>query len=124
MTMTTQSGHNARTLASYVESLLDYPRWVIERDVDFSGCDYQGTFTASAECCTSCQFGTACRWLNLAQLPKSPDPPLPELVNALTTAVDYLQLTYSEGHERGCHCENCLWLRQVRRFLHSQNDLT
>ena len=124
MTMTTQTGRNARTLAGYVESLLDYPRWVIERDVDFSGCHYQGVYTASAERCTSCQFGTACRWLNLAQLPKPPDQPLPELMNALTTAVDYLQLTYSEDHERGCHSENCLWLRQVRRFLHSQNDLT
>ena len=122
MTMTTLTGRNARTLAGYVESLLDYPRWVIERDVDFSNCRYQGTYTASANRCTTCQFGSACQWLNLAQLPKSPDQPLPELMNALTTAADYLQATYSEGHERGCHCETCLWLRQVRRFLHSQHE--
>jgi len=36
MTMTTLTGRNARTLSGYVESLLDYPRWIIERDVDFS----------------------------------------------------------------------------------------
>jgi len=122
MTMTTLTGRNARTLSGYVEGLLDYPRWVIERDVDFSHCHYQGIYTASAERCRSCQFGAACRWLNLAQLPKSQDAPLPELMNALTTAADYLQATYSENHESGCHCENCLWLRQVRRFLRSQHD--
>jgi hypothetical protein len=122
MTMTTLTGRNARTLSGYVESLLDYPRWIIERDVDFSNCHYQGTYTESAERCTSCQFGVACRWLNVAQLPKSPKQPLPELMNALATAADYLQVTYSEDHESGCHCENCLWLRQVRRFLHSQDN--
>jgi len=31
MTMTTLTGRNARTLSGYVESLLDYPRWIIER---------------------------------------------------------------------------------------------
>jgi len=122
MTMTTLTGRNARTLSGYVESLLDYPRWVIERDVDFSACHYQGVYTASAKRCTSCQFGAACQWLNLAQLPKSSGPPLSELMNALMTAADYLQVTYSENHEHGCRCDNCLWLRQVRRFLHSQQD--
>lgn len=120
--MTTLTGRNARTLSGYVESLLDYPRWVIERDVDFSKCQYQGIYTASSDRCTTCQFGSACQWLNLAQLPTSPDQPLPELMNALTTAADYLQATYSEGHERGCHCETCSWLRQVRRFLHSRHE--
>jgi len=32
-------------------------------------------------------------------------------MNALATAADYLQVTYSKDHERGCRCENCLWLR-------------
>jgi len=93
-------------LSGYVESLLDYPRWVIERDVDFSACHYQGVYTASAKRCTTCQFGAACQWLNLAQLPKSSEPPLSELMNALVTAADYLQVTYSENHEHGCHCDN------------------
>ncbi len=115
----TLTGHSARTLSGYVESLLDYPRWVIERDVDFTECHYQGTYTASAERCTSCLFGEACRWLNLAHAPASIDEPLPELIAALKTAADYLQSNYSENHERGCTCETCLWLRQARRFLHS-----
>jgi hypothetical protein len=111
---------NTRTISGYVESLLEYPRWVIERDVDFSNCQYQGTFTASAKQCESCQFGDACRWLNLAELPATPDSPLAELLNALTAAAHYLQVTYSVSHERCCNCETCSWLRKVRRFLHTQ----
>lgn len=117
--MTTPTGRNARTLSGYAESLLDYPRWIIERDVDFTHCRYHGTYAASADRCTSCEFGEACRWLNLARIPASPDEPLAELIAALRTAADYLQANYSEDHERGCTCETCLWLRQARRFLHS-----
>ncbi len=118
--MTTLTGRNARTLSGYLDSLLDYPRWVIERDVDFTHCHYQGTYTASDPRCTTCQFGVACRWLNLSHSPAAADEPLPELLNALSTAADYLQVTYSEDHDRGCDCETCSWLRQARRFLHSQ----
>jgi hypothetical protein len=118
--MTTPTGRNARTLTSYVETLLDYPRWVIERDVDFSHCHYQGKYAAANNRCTTCPFGTACHWLNLAQSPTPPEDPLPELLQALRTAADYLQTAYSKDHERGCRCETCSWLRQVRRFLHSQ----
>jgi len=118
--MTTHTGRNARTLTSYVETLLDYPRWIIERDVDFTECQHQGNYTASAEVCTTCVFGEACHWLRLTREPASPDDPLPSLLNALATSADYLQANYSAGHPPGCSCENCLWLRQVRRFLHSQ----
>lgn len=118
--MTTLTGRNARTLSGYVDTLLNYPRWVIERDVDFTHCHYQGSYTASDARCTTCQFGAACRWLNLAHPHGQPDDPLPELLDALETAADYLQAAYSDDHERGCDCETCLWLRQVRRFLHSQ----
>ncbi len=118
----TPPGRNSRTLSGYVESLLDYPRWVIERDVDFSNCSYHGTFTASAEQCTSCQFGEACRWLSLGQLSATPDAPLAELLGALTTAADYLQVRYGDNHEDRCNCETCLWLRKVRRFLRTQRN--
>jgi hypothetical protein len=120
--MTTLSRRNARTLTGYVDSLLDYPRWVIERDVDFTDCHFQGTYTASDKRCAECLFGDACRWLHLSRAPASEDDPLPDLVKALATAADYLQATYSENHERGCDCETCLWLRQVHRFLHSQHS--
>jgi len=122
--MTTHTGRSARTLTGYVEILLDYPRWIIERDVDFTDCHHQGIYAASAEVCTTCVFGEACLWLRLTREPPSPDDPLSSLLNALTRAADYLQANYSAGHPRGCGCENCLWLRQVRRFLHSQEHKT
>ena len=34
--MTTLTGRNTRTIVGYVITLLDYPRWVIEREVDFT----------------------------------------------------------------------------------------
>lgn len=118
--MTSYTGRNARTLTGYVEALLDYPRWIIERDVDFTDCRHQGTYTETSGVCTRCPFGDACSWLRLARLPATPDDPLPGLVNALSTAAVYMQSHYRENHERACGCETCLWLRQVRRFLHSQ----
>jgi hypothetical protein len=118
--MTSVTGRNARTLTGYVETLLDYPRWIIERDVDFSHCRHQGAYTETSEVCTHCPFGDACSWLRLARAPATPDDPLPALVNALTRAADYMQGHYRANHERACSCETCLWLRQVRRFLHSQ----
>jgi len=118
--MTTLTRRNARTLTSYVDSLLDHPRWVIERDVDFTDCHFQGKYTASDQRCTTCLFGDACGWLQIARAPASEDDPLTDLVNALTTAASYLQANYCDKHEHGCNCETCLWLRQVHRFLRSQ----
>ena len=123
--MTTLTGRNARTLAGYVESLLEYPRWVIERDVDFTGCEFQGSFTSGAETCDSCQFGSACSWLSLSRTQAQqdglpPDDPLPDLLDALSIAADYLRQTHVENHPRGCSCKTCLWLRKAHQFLHSQ----
>ena len=118
----THTGRNTRTLTGYVESLLDYPRWIIERDVDFTDCHYQGIYTASAERCVNCRFGEACCWLNLTRTPIPKNDPIPDLVTALRVAANYLQVTYSENHERDCVCETCLWLRQARRFLRSQRQ--
>ncbi len=123
--MTMLSRRNARTLTGYVERLLDYPRWVIERDIDFTDCHFQGAYTASDKRCTTCLFGDACCWLKLSRAPASEDDdPLADLINALTTAASYLQATHSENHEKGCNCDTCLWLRQARRFLHSQHYST
>ena len=33
-----------RTLKVYVEDLLQYPRWIIEREVDFTRCQYDGHY--------------------------------------------------------------------------------
>lgn len=118
--MMTLTGRDARTLTGYVYNLLDYPRWLIERDVDFSNCHYHGSFTESAERCTTCRFGVACRWLGKSSAELTPNDPLPELMDALATAARYLKQTYCADHERGCDCETCAWLVEVRNFLRSQ----
>ena len=116
----TLTGRNARTLTGYVENLLEYPRWIIERDVDFTHCQFHGSFSATIETCTSCQFGDACCWLNLARSPEPQDDSLPDLLNALTEAAAYMQKFHADGHERACSCKACVWLRTARQFLHSQ----
>jgi hypothetical protein len=123
--MTTPTSRNTRTLTGYVESLLEYPRWVIERDVDFTHCQFQGNFSSGAETCDSCQFGRACCWLSLnrdqtQQEGLPPDDPLPDLLDALSIAADYLRQTHVESHRRGCTCKTCVWLQQAHQFLHSQ----
>ena len=113
------TGSNTRTIAGYVKVLLDYPRWVIEREVDFTHCRYDGSYESSDDGCTNCHFGTACRWLNMQQPAPTASDPLPELLNALDAAVDYLRSTGRENaaHERKCTCEACTWLRDAKRFL-------
>ena len=113
------TGGNTRTITGYVKVLLDYPRWIIEREVDFTNCHYQGRFESSDERCTSCQFGDACRWLNLKQPAPSISDPLPELLSALDTAVSYLRTPDREhmAHDRHCDCDTCIWLRDAKIFL-------
>lgn len=120
------TGGNTRTITGYAKVLLDYPRWIIEREVDFTNCHYQGRFEPSDERCTSCQFGDACRWLNLNQPAPSITDPLPQLLGALDMAINYLRSPDREemSHERYCDCDACTWLRDAKSFLrqHRQAD--
>ena len=120
--MVSLTGHNTRTLTGYVITLLEYPRWVIERDVDFTDCHLRGTYDADDTRCVSCHFGTACYWLNVNRVTPSPNAPLDELVQALRTAVDYLRASTSAEprHARDCECETCQWLHEAGGFLRIQ----
>jgi len=113
------TGSNTRTIAGYIKVLLDYPRWIIEREVDFTNCRYNGRFESSDDRCTSCHFGAACRWLNLRQPAPTTSDPLPELLNALDSAVIYLRSPDREHatHDRQCSCDTCAWLRDAKSFL-------
>lgn len=113
------TGANTRSIVGYVKVLLEYPRWIIEREVDFTGCHYHGRFAASDTRCTSCRFGDACRWLNLRQPEPSITDPLPELLSALDTAIAYLRSPNREhaSHDRRCDCDTCAWLREAKSFL-------
>jgi len=117
--MTTLTPSNTRTITGYLITLLDYPRWVIEREVDFTDCHLQGGFDASDRQCTCCTFGRACCWLNVNRTPPPPDAPLDELVDALGTAVNYLRSRSSSEstHPGDCECDTCLWLREAKGFL-------
>ena len=106
---------NTRTLSGHLVELLEYPRWFIERDVDFSGCRHNGHFDPAASNCTECEFGAACRWLDQHRTPDLTRATLDELVIATETAVAYL--AGGHQHERGCQCHPCRWLREARQFL-------
>lgn len=119
--MVTLAGRNTRTLTGYVATMLDYPRWLIECEVDFTDCHLDGRFDAADEQCAACRFGEACCWLNTNRMQPSADACLNELVPALAAAVRYLR---SDGvresthtHGRDCECDGCLWLGEATAFL-------
>lgn len=116
MTLTPRS---TRTISGHVTQLLEYPRWVIERDVDFTHCPYDGRFDDNVGECADCKFGAACRWLNQDRTPTTDAASVEELVDALQTAVTYLQARVS--HSRACNCDTCSWLHAARHFLHARS---
>ena len=117
--MPTLTGQNARTISGYVVTLLEFPRWIIERDVDFTNCDLGGGFEARDTRCASCQFGRACCWLNRHCAMPTASASLPDLIDALQTAVDYLRGPGMDHgtHQHDCYCDTCEWLREARGFL-------
>ena len=118
--MAMETTSNTRTLRAYVTNLLRYPRWVIEREVDFTDCPYDGNFNAFLPDCVNCQFGRGCRWLDQQRSPDIADAPLDELIEALGDAVEYLQSIDPE--ERVNDAETIAWLREARRFMNSRQD--
>jgi hypothetical protein len=124
--MNTLTGRQARTITGYVATLLEYPRWCIDREVDFSTCHLQGRFESSDARCVSCEFGQACRWLHLKGHEPMPDTPLTELVDALETAVTYFRRDCRESahHVRQCACDTCDWLREANAFLRTHRHKT
>jgi hypothetical protein len=120
--MTTQTGRNARTLTGYAESLLEYPRWLIERDVDFTNCHHDGAFSYSGSECVTCRFGEGCRWLNQNRTPNLEEVSLADLLLALQSAMEYVQS--NRDHARDCHCRACVWQHEARRFMHARDKLS
>lgn len=117
--MPTLTGQNTRTISGYVVTLLEFPRWVIERDVDFTECHLSGGFDLQDPQCASCRFGRACCWLNRHRAAPAPGVPLADLIDALQTAVNYLRGPEMDhaGHRPDCECDTCEWLREARGFL-------
>ena len=124
--MTTLTGRQARTISGYVATLLAYPRWFIDREVDFTNCHQQGRFVPDDDRCANCRFGSACRWLNQNRLEPTADTPLPELIDALRTAVAYLRRECPDAadHGRDCDCDSCRWLHEASTFLRTHRHKT
>jgi len=117
--MTTLTGASTRTITGYIVTLLEYPRWLIEREVDFTDCHLGGNFDAGDEQCRECFFGEACDWLNTNKAEPTLSSPLPDLLHALQTAVAYVR-SDARGepkHARNCDCDTCLWLHEATNFL-------
>jgi hypothetical protein len=119
--MTMQTASSNRTITGYLVTLLEYPRWLISRDVDFTECHLDGVYAADDEACRRCEFGVACRWLSTNREVPSLDTPLPELLGALRTATDYVRKRHGTTslHGRDCDCDNCQWLNDANNFLRS-----
>lgn len=117
--MLTLTGRNTRTITGYVITLLDYPRWVIEREVDFTDCHLGGSFDRNDTHCTSCPFGSACCWLTSNRARPPPDAPLDELMRALKAAVEFMRSSSANEapHPRNCGCDSCQWLHEAMGFL-------
>jgi hypothetical protein len=124
--MPTLTGRNIRTITGYVITLLDYPRWFIEREVDFTHCHLGGDFDTDDTRCAACDFGAACCWLHANRAAPSPDVPLDELMHALKTSVEFLRSSNaSEGCQaQDCQCDTCQWLRKAMSFLRLQRHRT
>jgi hypothetical protein len=122
--MTTVTGSQTRTILGQITLTLEYPRWLIERDVDFSNCTNSGHYNEFLPLCKSCGFGPGCRWLNSAHSADIADAPLPELIAALGGAVKYIGERKIAGHGHHCDCESCQWLISARRLLRSLDNKT
>lgn len=124
--MTTLTGTGSRTITGYLVTLLEYPRWLINREVDFTHCHLQGEFDAEDDTCMRCDFGTACCWLNQNRNEPSLDTDLPDLINALLTAVDFVrsESPSTAQHDPRCDCDSCCWLREATGFLRTRRHKT
>ncbi len=118
------TGLSTRTLSGYAVTLLEYPRWLIDRDVDFTGCHLQGRYEGDDETCAACGFGSACRWLSLNRDVPTVATPLEKLLEALQTAADYVRSEHADAlaHDRHCDCDICEWLREASGFLRSHRQ--
>jgi hypothetical protein len=124
--MTTLTGASTRTITGYIVTLLEYPRWLIEREVDFSHCRLGGSFDAQDEECRDCHFGEACSWLNTNRSNPTTESPIPDLLQALQTAVTYIRddARSVPKHDRHCDCDKCAWLHEATNFLRTQRHKT
>ena len=111
---------NTRTLRAYAADLLQYARWIIEREVDFSNCRRQGRHDSAASECARCRFGAACRWLDSHRTPNVEAASLDELVEGIDSACEYLQS--AERNPAVNDPELHDWIHKAHRFLKARRE--
>jgi hypothetical protein len=119
--MGTLTGSRTRTITGHIVHLLDYPKWLIGRDVDFTHCDFDGRYDDTIAKCKECRFSTGCRWLVDIRDIDTCEADLDELTAALKSAVRYVARRDKEPHNRRCNCEQCAWLNSARQLLRSMS---
>ena len=122
--MSTLTGSRTRTITGQLTLMLEHPRFVIARDVDFSNCRNAGTYNQFLPECTSCRFGTACKWLTRHPEIDLSTATVSELLHALGSAADYITDTKTREHPRRCDCDSCRWLPGARQLLRRLSDKT
>jgi hypothetical protein len=109
---------NTRTLRAYAADLLQYARWIIEREVDFSNCRHRGQYQSSASECTECRFGAACLWLDQQRTPNLEEASIDELIEGIESASGYLQSTERDPEVNDPELHD--WIHKAHRFLKAQ----
>ncbi len=117
--MATLTGSRTRTITGHLANLLEYPKWLIERDVDFTHCEFDGHYDGSVAQCADCPFSIGCKWLTTIRGMDTCDASLNELIDALRGAVSCICMRESVRNHSTCDCETCAWLGSARQLLRS-----
>ena len=115
--MNTLTGASTRTITGYLVTLLEYPRWMLAREIDFTACHRGGAFAGDDDTCTDCDFGESCKWLCRDE--PTLETPLEELVHAVQSSLPFVR-EYRDPrlpHDAMCDCDACAWLREAQGFL-------
>lgn len=111
---------NTRTLRAYASDLLQYARWIIERDVDFTDCRQRGSYDSSLPECVECRFGGACHWLDQNRSPSMEDASLDDMVDAIERACEYLESEKQMPNANDPELHN--WIHKAHRFLRARRE--
>jgi hypothetical protein len=106
---------------------LQFPRRLVQGQVDFDKCKHAGNYAEGDQGCEYCRYALECEWLYRndecsALAVKS----FEEVAAALEFTVAYIDayLTRAGHSRRSCRCEICVWLKRARRLHASANTAT
>ena len=95
---------------------LAYPRELVRNYQDLDQCPHSGMFDRNDVACLECEDRSECEWLySNNEYSNLHLKPLPELVQALAFALDFVsaQVALWEHEIKECQCETCVWYREA-----------